>query len=146
MPVEKMGISLPPTTYEQLMARVGSDERSGHLARSLDRYFSILQAERRRLRDCLSDAEIALICAALNGAWLGDQANVRLIWASVQDAIELDSKDAYHGVEDGTALVAKLRGFGYVRLVALADAVEVWWQRVAGGEQPAPTVAEVLGN
>lgn len=71
---------------------------------------------------------------------------MRLIWASVQDAIELDSKDAYHGVEDGAALVAKLRGFGYVRLVALADAVEVWWQRVAGGEQPAPTVAEVLGN
>lgn len=143
MPVEKTGVSFAPEIWAELERR-GHGNRSAIISRSLDRYFAVLAAYRQDLQTQFSDAEIALILDAFNGVAFWDITSVRLAWANVQDAIEMDSLDTKWGVNDPAGLVAKLKALDLARLVALVDAAEMWWHRVAQGERPKPIVAEVL--
>lgn len=143
MPVEKFHVSMSPDTYAELMRRADKGERSTQITRGLDRYYAILAAERRQLAKLLSDGEVAYLCDVFNGSAFWEPVSVRLAWANVEDALEDGYAQKWE--IDGPALVTKIRMLDYAATVALVDAVEMWWQRVARGEQPHPTVAEVLG-
>ena len=135
MPVQKLSISLPPALVAELDAR--GDERSGTLARHMERYLAILDASHRRLADLLSDAEIGLVLDTLNGTRFADTISIQLVHAEVAYAISMDRLDRKWKV-DGPALVKKRRALSYADSAALVDAVERWWNRSAAGEVPKP--------
>lgn len=136
MPVSKWTISFLPEVAEQIDKRADTTgERSMRVSRMLDRYFAVLQRCRQDLRKLLSDNEIALILDSLNGVAHYDTYSIQLTWAGVSDSIEMDELDRKWEI-DGPALVAKLKVLDYAHTVALVDACEMWWNRVARGEQP----------
>lgn len=143
MPVTKTSISLSPEAATRIQERSSTGERSGQISRSLERYFAIMAYERKQLAGQFSDGEIALICDVFNGSAFMEEISIRLAWASVQDGIEMDGLDRKWEI-DGPALIDKVKTLTFAQTVALVDAVEVWWNRIAHGEQPEPTIAEVL--
>lgn len=135
MPVEKVSISLAPDTLGVITAR-DPGNRSGAIAHVVGRYAGLMQRIHRDLRTRFSAAECGLILDALNGSYLRDDVNVMLLHASIEDAIVMDHLDRKWEI-DGQALMLKLRECSAPDLYGIADAVEVWWNRVSGGEQPA---------
>lgn len=136
MVASKFSISLPAEIVTEIEARETRDgERSTIIARSLDRYFWLLQQARRALAETLNDAEIGLILDALNGtAWM-EPLTFQVAWAEIADAVRLDKLDEKWSV-DGRTLVRKLKALSPVEAAALVDASERWWGRVGAGEQP----------
>lgn len=141
MPVEKYSISLMSDVAAQIARREGA--RSTVINDTLERYFWIVDYERRQLRQLLSESEISLICDVLNGTMFSDRYSVTVVPNEIQDGISLDHVDEKWNV-DGAALVAKLRGLSYGSLMALVDAVQLWWYRNSNGDNPELTLAEVL--
>jgi hypothetical protein len=94
--------------------------------RALERYVQVLADELARLD--FSFAEAALVCDALNGTYL-DEHSYRYLWAEVADAISLQGLDRKWEVENGDALVARLRDLSPGAKMARLDAVERFWQR-----------------
>lgn len=136
MAVKKLSISLQPRTMAEIEKRIESDNVSAAMNRILDRYFGLLNRALAEWRSQLSDAEYALILDATNGTMFADTISLGMLWAEIEDAIELDGLDRKWSV-DGAALVAKLQAGGMIGQTALVDASERWWRRVAAGEQPA---------
>ena len=91
--------------------------------RDLERYYHALQEALKTVE--LTEQECLLLCDALNGTIM-EPHTIRLLWATVADAVQLDGLDRKWGV-DGEALVAKLRGYSYPQQLAIVDAVERWW-------------------
>lgn len=89
--------------------------------KALEYYVLILE----RSRPAFAENEAMLIADALNGIILEPQ-TVQLLWANVDDAIQMDHLDQKWHV-DGAALVARLRALSYAEVVALADAVSLAW-------------------
>ena len=133
MPVQKFGISLLPEIVEQVEAR--DSQRSAALNKVLQRYFALMQQCRANLREQFSDNEVALILDVSNGTLFADTVSIRLLYANVEDGIQMDNLDTKWSV-DGPALVRKVRELDAAHTTALVDAVEVWWERVGNGEQP----------
>ncbi len=134
MPVEKFNISLQPETVAEIDARNSGENRSGTISKMLSRYLYTLADSRRRLREMLSDAEMSLILDTLNGTGFFDEHAPIFIDAEISDAISLDHLDEKWSV-DGPALIAKLRTLSYADKLAIVDASERWWIRVAAGDQ-----------
>ncbi len=143
MPVTKMSVSLSPHLLAQVEERVEYTNVSGALARILERYFALLSRSRSELRNQLSKEECALVLDATNGSAFVDTVSLGMLWAEIEDAVSLDHLDRKWQV-DGPGLVAKIRGSGILGQVALIDASERWWRRVAAGEQPG--FAELLAD
>jgi hypothetical protein len=140
MPVEKYSISLQLDTAQAVALRQESDrDRSTIINRSLGRYFWLLDQARRRLAAELSDGEIGLILDALNGTMFAEPFSIQIVPVEIEDALPDGLAEKWE--VDGPALVKKLEAMDYWHLVALVDAVERWWNRVAAGEQPAPAEA-----
>ena len=133
MPVQKFSISLYPGTAAEVEAR--GDERSTQVNRMLLRYAGLMHRERAELRKLLSDNEIACILDACNGTAFMEDVSIRLVDANVTDAIEMDGIDRKWQI-NGDMLIAKLEVLSTVARYALVDAVQAWWNRVGGGEQP----------
>lgn len=142
MPVEKFSVSLMPDTYAQVERRAEPGGRSTAINHDLSRYYSLMAQARRRLRDMLSDDEAGLILDAFNGSLFRDDLSLRLAWATIQDAIEIDGLDAKWQV-DGAALVSKVKQLDAAGVVALVDAAEMWWNRV-GYHSEQPKFAEMF--
>jgi hypothetical protein len=131
---EKTALSISPEIKQQITARAGGDGRSserygfsGVIERDLDRYYLALRYARAELREILSGDEVAAIVDNLNGVWMMPaEVGVRLIWANVEDGIDLEQLDKKWGI-DGAALVAKLKALNFIQSAALADAVERFW-------------------
>ena len=130
MPVEKYSISLMPNVAAAVALRGG--ERSTTLNRSLDRYFEILNAARRRLAVLFDDQEMGLILDVLNGTLFAEPFSIQLVEHEIADALGEGYAEKWK--VDGPELVAKLRGLSYAESVALVDTVERWWNRVGAGE------------
>jgi hypothetical protein len=90
-------------------------------ARDLERYYALLTASLPKF----SQSEAMLIADALNGS-LNEVHSMRLLWASIQEAIEYDGLDQKWGV-DGAALVARLRALSLAEVYAVTDAIERAW-------------------
>lgn len=136
MPVQKFSISLMDNTMKEISKRYHVEgERSMAINRSLDRYFDLLTRTRRELRQLLNDKEMGLILDALNGTAFFDTFGIYLVHHEIADAISMDGLDKKWEV-DGKALVNKMTTMNDAQRLALVDAVQVWWDRVANGEQP----------
>ncbi len=132
MPVSKFSISLFSDAVAEIEKREG--DRSSIVNTSLERYFAILSRARRRLADLLSDQEMGLILDVLNGTLFSDTISLQLVYGEIEDSLPDGYAEKWE--VDGPALVEKLRTLTYPENVALVDAVERWWSRVAAGEQP----------
>lgn len=136
MPTQKFGITIMDNTMQEINKRYHTDgERSMVINRSLERYFDLLARTRRDLRRLFSDKEMGLILDALNGTAFFDTFGIYLIQHEIADAISMDALDHKWEI-DGKALVEKMNALTDAQRLALVDAVQCWWDRVANGEQP----------
>lgn len=134
MPVQKLSVSLMPETMTQINKRIDYEgDRSPAINKQLDRYFSLLDRARRELRAILTDKEMGLILDALNGTGFFDTFSLYFVGMEIADAVG-DLAEKWE--VDGSVLVAKMDALTDAQKVALVDAVGVWWNRVAKGEQP----------
>jgi hypothetical protein len=146
MKAHRFSITMPPATLAQVAARQAwpedeqSTDRSSVIAKSLNRYFYALDSARRALRSRLSEGEQGLILDALNGTLFSEPFSVGIIEHEIADA--LADGYAVKWSVDGPALVVKLKALSYCEKLAIVDAAERWWNRVARGEHPA--VGEML--
>lgn len=134
MPVEKLSVSLSPDIMGQINTRAEGNV-SGAINKSLARYFALLQRSLAELRSQLSEPECSLILDATNGSAFSDTISLNMLWADIEDAVNLDGLDQKWGV-DGRALVAKIKLAGMAGQTALIDASERWWNRVSAEENP----------
>jgi len=135
MSVSKFSVSLYPNVVEEIDRRldvVDAPNRSGVINKGLDRYFAVLDEERRALIDVLSDAEMGLILDVLNGTLFSESFSIQLVSREIRDSLVDGYAEKWN--VDGPALVKKLVALTYPQCVALVDAVERWWNRVAAGE------------
>lgn len=138
MAVDKVTISLMPemtAKINQRNERGDTGNRSFAIAKQLGRYFDMIDQHKRELRGMLSDKECALILDTFNGVAFMDPVAIRYAWHEVSDAISMDRLDQKWEI-DGKALVKKLQALSFGHLIALVDSAEIWWNRVANGEQP----------
>lgn len=142
MPVEKFSISLMPKVSAQVDRREG--QRSTSINKCLERYFWLMEHERRQLRQLFNDGEISLLCDLMNGTMFADPYSVQFITAEAADGIALDRLDEKWKI-DGPALLEKLKALSYGANLALIDAVQLWWHRSSLGEKVNLTVDDVLG-
>lgn len=137
MAVDKISISLMPEVAARIAKRHergDAGNRSFAIAKQLNRYFDMIDHCKRELRSMLSDKECALILDAFNGTAFMDTVSIRYAWHEIADAIDMDRLDHKWEV-DGKALVDKLQSLSFGHLIALVDSTEIWWNRVASGEQ-----------
>lgn len=115
----------PDTNLDAELTARSKDElpaaRNAIAARDLERYYALLTASAPKFRQ----SEAMLIADALNGS-LNEVHSMRLLWASIQEAIEYDGLDQKWGV-DGAALVARLRALSLAEIYAVTDAIERAW-------------------
>ena len=133
MPVRKTTVSIPPEIAQAMDNR--NDQFSTAISRSLARYISLLHTTRRALAERFTPGECGLILDSCNGVMFADMLSVRIMEYGIQDSISLDHLDDKWEV-DGADLIAKLAALTLVEKIAVIDAVECWWNRVANGEQP----------
>ncbi|MBE2190109.1 MAG: hypothetical protein IAE98_11640 [Candidatus Kapabacteria bacterium] len=115
----------PEDTWKEIKVRVGNDEEPVHQTarRDMERYYKMLKYTIREAE--FTQDEAFLICHALKGT-LFDDLTIRLMYASVEDAIKHEGLDKEYDV-DGAELVVKLKHLSVGALYAVADAVERWW-------------------
>jgi len=141
MKAQRFSITMPPATLAQVEARQAnpqdeqSTDRSSTIAKSLDRYFYALAAARRGLRSRFSAGEQGLLLDVLNGALFAAPCAAGFLEHEV--AVAVIDGGAEKWQVDGPALIKKLKALHYCEKLALIDAAERWWNRVARGEQPA---------
>jgi hypothetical protein len=123
---DKIPLSIDPKILESALLR-NPNNRSGAIATSLQRYFDLLNHPRKELKKMFSPNECGLILDALNGAWLANDFSVRMIPASIVDAIELDALDRKWEV-DSDEMKAKVNELPVLMRYVIADAVLVWWE------------------
>jgi len=118
---KKTSVYITANIEKQIMQR--GDNRSGIINRDLERYYTVLDRALRTVS--LTENEALLIVDVLNGSIL-DTLSVRMLWAGVEDAINLDKVDEKWGI-NGAALVEKLRSLGEIQCLAVVDAAERFW-------------------
>lgn len=125
---------MPEFMFEQAKTRRRHNV-SGGVQAIIARYLTIVHHTRAELRQQFSDNELGLILDACNGIAFMDRVSVSLLPAGIEDAIQLDWLDRKWKV-DGAALLEKLNTTTFAERMVLVDAIQVWWNRVASGEQP----------
>lgn len=116
------------------------DDRGGRsvvVREAVDRYVEICERHSpARLKPDgtphYTQAELNLICDALNGVWLASGADSRLpigqtIAIEVSDACELNGLHTKHDVPHWKELVARIAESSYADKIALVDFVEHFW-------------------
>lgn len=119
---------LPVRILEAIAER--SDNRSGTIARDLERLYTLYRYELREVP--LTKNEAMLIVDALNGVTM-DAVSAGMLWAEVEDAIRENGLDKKWEV-DGRKLLEKLLKLNRAQALALIDAAERYWRR--NGEEP----------
>lgn len=116
-----VGLYLRTSLEAELEER--GDNRSHIINRDLDRLYTLY---RRAIREVpLTLKEACLIVDTMNST-LMDANSAQLLWASVEDAINLDGLDVKWEVE-GSELVGKLKGLTAFQCMALVDGAERFW-------------------
>jgi hypothetical protein len=127
----RVGAALAPALEER---RRPYEAWGSTAKRDLERYYRLISHELAALD--LTVREASLICDALNGVWLMDEAeageaSIMLAWAEVSDAVRWGDAASHHGLTDEEAhdLIERLREMTPGQRYALVDAVERWWVR-----------------
>jgi hypothetical protein len=128
----------PGELEDDLLARVDTlpPDRAGMSRvgqRDLARYYYHINLALSHLT--FTQAEASLIVDVMNGT-LTEPHTAALLWASVDDALE-DGYAAKWGVDgkQAQALVARLRALTPFESLAICDACERFWNRVAAGRE-----------
>ena len=100
----------------------------------LRRYYRLLAEGRLTLQTTLSIEKLSLILDACNG-WTMDPEAPRHLWIQVADGIRLKRLDTKWPMVDSAGLIRKLQGLTWLESLALADAVERFWQARGKSEQ-----------
>ena len=108
--------------------------RSERITQDLTRYYRLLAKGRLALQARFSTAKLSLILDACNG-WMMDAEAPGHLWMQVADAIRSKGLDAKWGVTDASGLIKRLQELSWLESLALADAVERFWQAVEKGDQ-----------
>lgn len=126
--VSKFSVSVSPEVAAGIAQRTGENgNRSQVIDTALRRWFTYMRQAKTRLEPQFSKEEKALILDATNGTYSEDDFTATLIWASIDDAIKSDGLGNKWDVEDGAALVNKLRVLTPPECFALAEAIREWW-------------------
>lgn len=125
---ETVSFYIRETIAEELRTR--GDNRSAVINRDIERLYTLYKKALKEVP--LSDNEACLIVDALNGS-LMDAYSARMLWASIEDAINLDGLATKWEV-DGSTLVEKLKKLTDIQALALVDAVERFWQECPQGD------------
>lgn len=134
----KVAIYLPDSLLEEISAR--GDNRSGTISRDLERLYTLYSRALATVQ--LEFNQAYLIVDALNGV-LMDANNAKLLWAEIEDAINLDHLDQKWQV-DGKALVEKLRGLNEIQAIAVIDAAERFWQAQKSGQEAEELIKKIF--
>ncbi|BER92704.1 hypothetical protein [Atrimonas thermophila] len=105
---------------------------AGRIAREMLKVMAIsMQEELKKLN--LTLPETKLILDALNGLLITDPAQIKYLWAEIEDTIKLDDLDKKWGV-NGEELVSKLRNASLPALYAIWDVAQRFWAKSGKGE------------
>lgn len=133
--MNKMTFLLPEDVSREIEERTEhSRDKTRVVRHALSRYFTLLQHARIGLRPRFTKNECAIVLDAMNGL-AGDFVHQQMLAGNVADAIALEGLDKKWGI-DKDELLGKLSALTYTETVAILDACEQWWNRVAHGEQP----------
>lgn len=128
MTTEKITISINQTLLDQIQQRTGKDgNRSAEISMALNNWYTTMMQLKINMDLMFSDEEKGLIIDATNGVYVGDMFNATLIWANVDDSIDMDGLDEKWNVDDPKALVDKLRKLSPAHCWALVEAIRDWW-------------------
>jgi hypothetical protein len=120
------------------------DERGKHrgeqITQDLRRYYRLLAEGRLALHARLSTERLSLILEACNG-WTMDAEAPRHLWIQVADETRLKGLDTKWAVTDFPGLVRRLQELTWLESLALADAIERFWQAKRNGEERDPSRA-----
>ena len=114
------GVHIRKDIEEEFLSRGGS---SVTINRDLERLYALYARATREVPLSLDEARLIVDCC--NGT-IHDVNTARMLWASVEDACELDGLDEKWGV-DGPGLVERLKNLSQVQALALVDAAERFW-------------------
>lgn len=134
----KVAIYLPDSLLEEISAR--GDNRSGTISRDLERLYTLYSRALATVQ--LEFNQAYLIVDALNGVLI-DANTAKLLWAEIEDAINLDHLDQKWQV-DGKALVEKLRGLNEIQAMAVIDAAERFWQAQKSGQEAEELIKKIF--
>ena len=126
MPVTKTSISIYPETLNRIKQR--GDEVSPIIERDMNRLYDLYNRALRQIK--LNVKEACLITDCLN-AILMDANSSSMLWAEIEDGINLDGLDSKWGI-NGLALIEKLKGLSEIQSLALVDAAERFWENHDG--------------
>lgn len=137
MAVAKYSISMPEHILAAIDMRAegGEGGRSAAIWRNLSRYIDLLNRTKQDLGKRFSREECGLILDSCNGTAFFDPVSVQLLPHGVSDSIEMDGLDTKWAV-DGAGLMERLHATSYAERSAIVDGIQLWWNRVAQGEQP----------
>ncbi|HYE76048.1 MAG TPA: hypothetical protein VEF04_22065, partial [Blastocatellia bacterium] len=117
-PTKRIALNVTDAELEkEILTRSGEAKpgRGGGFSETLNtdlsRYYALLKRARMRLRELLSDGELALIIDVCNGWWKSNPEDALALWHNVYDGIEMDGLDQKWKI-DGKALVRKLKPRG----------------------------------
>ena len=108
--------------------------RGEHIMQDLRRYYRLLAEGRLALRARFSTEKLSLILEACNG-WTMDPEAPRHLWIQVADGIRLKGLDTKWAVADSPGLLRRLQELTWLESLALADAVERFWQAKRKGDR-----------
>lgn len=95
--------------------------------RDIERFYDLLEMQRRDLIKNFSENELKLILDASNGTLFDPvEVSVQNIHIGIEDAIEFDGLDVKWNVE-GEQLIKKLSDIDYLTAMALIDFIEYFW-------------------
>ena len=129
---KRISIILHPTIVGSLDER--GSRRSEQITQDLTRYYSLLAEARLALQARFSAAKLSLILDACNGWTMKADAPTQL-WIKVADGIRLMGLETKWAVADPAGLIKRLQELSSIESIALADAVERFWQAVGKGDQ-----------
>ena len=122
---KRISIALDAWIVAELDAR--GKHRGEQITQDLRRYYRLLAEGRLVLQTRLSAEKISLILEACNG-WTMDPEAPRHLWIHVADGIKLKGLDAKWAVTDVPGLIRRLQELTWLESLALADAIERFWQ------------------
>jgi len=122
---KRLSITLDASIVTELDER--GKHRSDQIMQDLRRYYRLLAEGRRVLHTRLSTEKLSLILEACNG-WTMDPEAPSHLWIQVADVTRLKRLDTKWGVTDFPGLVRRLQELTWLESLALADAIERFWQ------------------
>ena len=135
---KRLSIRLEASIVTELDER--GKPRGEQITQDLRRYYRLLAEGRLALHARLPTERLSLILEACNG-WTMDPEAPRHLWIQVADGTRLKRLDTKWAVTDFPGLVRRLQELTWLESLALADAIERFWQAKRNGEERDPSRA-----